>query len=421
MEFSEPSEVLAPARKKKVYSVSQLNREIRMLLEGQFATLWVEGEISNFKLHSSGHMYFTLKDDKSQISAVFFSRNNQGLKFQLKDGLQVLVMGKISLYEPRGQYQLYVERIEPKGVGALQLAFLQLKEKLEKEGLFGKEHKKTIPKFPAVVGVITSPTGAAIRDILNVVGRRFHGTAILLNPVKVQGDGAAEEIVRAIREMNQLGGIDVLIVGRGGGSLEDLWAFNEEIVARAIFDSVVPVISAVGHEIDWTICDLVADLRAPTPSAAAELVVQNREEIENHLRDLTLRMRQSVSRLNEDWRERLVTLTGSYAFKQPLVLIQQYSQRLDELLRQLQNYVKSLSVQKKQSFQTIAGRLHALSPLAILERGYSLSFREDGNLITNAKSLKKGDRIKTRLAQGILHSEITKIEVSEGENHDGRN
>src|SRR3989338_359002 len=219
-------------KQKQILTVSQLNRGIRSLLESEYPSLWVEGEISNLKLHSSGHMYLSLKDEKAQIPAVFFSRYNQTLKFELKDGLQVLVYGKISVYEPRGQYQLYIKRVEPKGIGALQLAFLQLKDKLEREGLFEAARKRAIPKFPKVVGVITSPTGAAIRDILNVIQRRFCGTSVLLCPVQVQGLSAAGQIARAIQEMNAFGGADVLIVGRGGGSLEDLWAFNEEIVAR---------------------------------------------------------------------------------------------------------------------------------------------------------------------------------------------
>ncbi len=384
------------------------------MLETQYAAIWVEAEISNLKKHTSGHIYLTLKDDKAQISAVFFSRLNANLRFELKDGLQVLVMGKLSLYEPRGQYQFFIERMEPKGLGALQLAFLQLKEKLDREGLFDPAHKKSIPKFPKVVGIVTSATGAAIRDILNVMNRRFSGTEILLHPVQVQGQGAALQIARAIEEMNEFGGIDVLIVGRGGGSLEDLWAFNEEIVARAIYHSRIPVISAVGHEIDWTIADFVADLRAPTPSAAAELVVQSRADLEKRVREFQYRMTNAAAGFLENKKQRLEDLQQSHAFKQPQVLIQQYSQRVDELFRQLQNYLKSCVVQKDHSFRSLAGRLNALSPLAILERGYSLSFEENGGLLKEARRLKKGDPIKTRLWRGVVHSEVTKVEM-EGE------
>lgn len=397
----------------KIFKVSEINHQVRLLLESSYGVLWIEGEISNFKFHSSGHMYLTLKDEKAQLPAVFFSRHNQGLRFELKDGLQVLAFGRLSIYEPRGQYQFYIERIEPKGIGALQLAFIQLKEKLEREGLFDTAHKKPIPKFPRVVGVITSPTGAAIQDILNVLNRRFSGTAVLLNPVQVQGQGAAEQIAKAIEEMNEFGQADVLIVGRGGGSLEDLWAFNEEIVARAVYASRIPVISAVGHEIDWTICDWVADLRAPTPSAAAELVVQNREELQKSLQDFGLRVRNSVLKILQDRREKLQNLCESYAFKQPLSVTQQYSQRVDELLRQLGNYLKSLVLHKAQAFQTLAGRLNALSPLAILERGYSLSFSQEGDLLKEAGRLKTGDLIRTKLWRGIVHSKVTTIEEEE--------
>lgn len=400
-------------KQKQILTVSQLNRGIRGLLESEYPSLWVEGEISNLKLHSSGHMYLSLKDEKAQIPAVFFSRYNQTLKFELKDGLQVLVYGKISVYEPRGQYQLYIERVEPKGVGALQLAFLQLKNKLESEGLFETARKRAIPQFPKVVGVITSPTGAAIRDILNIIHRRFCGTSVLLCPVQVQGPSAAGQIARAIQEMNAFGGADVLIVGRGGGSLEDLWAFNEEIVARAVYGSKIPVISAVGHEVDWTICDFVADLRAPTPSAAAELVTQSSQELERQVRSLGLRMRSSINAVYREKFDQWETLGESYAFKQPRMLIQQYSQRVDELLRQVQNYSKSLAAAKAQDFQVLAGRLNALSPLAILERGYSISFSEDGGLLKDIRQLKPGQMIRTRLGRGIAHSKVTSVELTE--------
>lgn len=393
----------------KVWSVTQLNRLAKNLLETNFSGIWIEAEISNFKRHSSGHMYLSLKDEQSQIGAVFFSRANAGLTFEPKDGLKVLAFGRISLYEPRGQYQFYIEKLEPRGQGALQLAFQQLREKLEKEGLFDPRHKKMIPKFPGTVGIITSPTGAAIRDILNVVHRRFYGTHVLLCPVKVQGDGAAEEIANAISIMNEFGGIDVLIVGRGGGSLEDLWAFNEERVARAVYASGIPVISAVGHEIDWTICDLVADLRAPTPSAAAELVVQNSEELERHLLSLHERMKFTVITLVDAQKERLKTLQTSYAFKYPANLIDQFTQKTDELLRQLQNYARAFVTQKRQRFQVLAGQLNALSPLAILERGYSLTFDERGGLLKRAAECRQGQLIVSRLRYGRVTSKVVEI------------
>lgn len=401
---------------RKVFTPSQLNRGIRVLLEANFLNIWIEGEVSNFKLHSSGHMYFSLKDEKSQISAVFFAGQNRSNKFEIKDGLKVLIFGKISVYEPRGSYQIYVERVEPKGVGALQLAFQQMREKLEREGLFSRERKRAIPKFPKVVGVVTSPTGAAFRDILNVMNRRFSGTAILLNPVQVQGEGSAQQIARAIRELNALGGIDVMIVGRGGGSVEDLWAFNEEVVARAVFESKIPVISAVGHEIDWTICDFVADMRAPTPSAAAELVVQNRADLVGKVTELQARLRNRALGILQEKSTELTNLQESYAFKQPKVLIDQFSQRLDEMLRQLQNYTKSFFSENKQKFQALAGKLNVLSPLAILERGYSISFYGDGKPLKDASKIKKGDTMATRLWKGTVYSEVTKIEDGDKNN-----
>ena len=395
----------------KIYTVRELTHRIRDLMESSFAAIWVEGEISGLKLHGpSGHIYFSLKDQDAILRVAFFSRFNRQIKFDLKDGLQVLCFGKISVYEARGDYQLYLERVEPKGLGALQLAFLQLKEKLAKEGLFDAAHKKPIPRFPKTVGVVTSPTGAAIRDILHVVNRRFRGTNVLLNPVKVQGDGAAREIAQAIDEMNQFEDIDVLIVGRGGGSLEDLWAFNEEVVVRAVFRSRIPVISAVGHEIDWTICDLVADLRAPTPSAAAELVVQSREELLLRLRDFNTRLRKSVQGLLEEKKETLRVLQESYAFRQPLNLINQYTQRVDELLRQLQNYLKNLVREKEQTFRNWVGRREALSPLAILGRGYSLTFNEEGELVKEAGQIKVGEKLHTQLHQGIIFSTVERTQ-----------
>ena len=408
-----PARPAPPAGGPKVYTVRELTREIRNLIETAFPGIWVEGEISGFKHHHSGHIYFNLKDGESVIKAVFFSRFNRGLRFELKDGLQILCFGKISVYEARGDYQVYIERIEPKGVGALQLALTQLKEKLAKEGFFDPARKRPIPRFPKTVGVVTSPTGAAIRDILHVVNRRFRGTNVLINPVRVQGEGAAEEIAQAIDEMNQFSDIDVLIVGRGGGSLEDLWAFNEEIVARAVFRSRIPVISAVGHEIDWTICDLVADLRAATPSAAAELVVQNREELEIRLGDFAARLKNSVESLMGEKKQTLEALQESYAFRQPLHLINQFSQRLDELSRQLQNYLKNLVREKDQTFRGWVARLESLSPLAILGRGYSLTFDSKGNLLKEAPRIKVGETILTRLFKGQVYSKVEKIEKGE--------
>ncbi len=411
--FFEPAIEARPGftPKRKAYTVTQLNREIRARLEDEYGSVWLEGEISNFKKHTSGHMYLSLKDDKSQIGAVFFGRDNMSVKFQIKDGLKVLVHGRVSLYEARGQFQFYIQQMEPLGQGALQLAFTQLKEKLQKEGLFDTRHKKPIPSLPRRVGVVTSPTGAAIRDILNVVNRRFKGTEVLIYPVRVQGDGSADEIARAVREMNDLNCVDVLIVGRGGGSLEDLWAFNEEAVARAVFDSRIPVISAVGHEVDWTICDAVADLRAPTPSAAAELVVQNREELERHLEHSRRRLAQAmVSRLRV-LRKHLDALQDSYVLRQPVHRLEQFSLKLDERMRQLQTAMKALLSDKSQGFAQAAGRLHALSPLNVLARGYSVA-RKNGKVILKADDLKPGEKFETRFRKGTVESEVIRIHLN---------
>lgn len=402
---------LSPSAGKKILSVSELTREIKSLLENRFLHVWVEGEISGFKHHQSGHIYFSLKDEKALLKAVFFSRYHQDIRFDLEDGLKVICYGKISVYEVRGEYQIYVERIEPKGLGALQLAFEQLKAKLSQEGLFDSGRKRPIPEYPGKVGIVTSPTGAAIRDILNIVDRRFAGLHILINPVRVQGAGSAEEIARAIDEFNEREDIDVLIVGRGGGSLEDLWAFNEEIVARAIHRSKIPVISAVGHEIDWTIADMVADLRAPTPSAAAELVTRSREELERQLRDLAWRAENGVKKIWQRQDDLIQGLMNSPAFRQPLSLVEQWVQRVDEQIRQLSNYAKNLVALQQSHLKTLAGKLDALSPLGILSRGYSLTFDAKGRLLKSAETLKEGDVVRTRLARGTFESKILKTET----------
>ena len=394
---------------RQILTVSQLNRKSRSLLESQLSGVWVEGEISNFKHHSSGHMYLTLKDENAQISAAFFSQYQRNLKFELKDGLKILAFCRVSIYEARGQYQLYIERVEPQGVGALQLAFQQLKERLAKEGLFNEERKRSIPRFPKIVGVVTSPTGAAIHDILNVVNRRFCGTHVLLYPVKVQGEGAAGEIAAAIETMNERSEVDVLIVGRGGGSLEDLWAFNEEAVARAVFGSHIPVISAVGHESDWTICDLVADLRAPTPSAAAELVVSSRLELEERLRGRRERLDFAMNGMFERYQEQLSNLASSAAFRQPQYLLDQFTGRVDELGRQMEGRLAGLVGSKSQIFHGVTGRLNALNPLAILDRGYSVSFNEKDEIVKNVQQVSVGDVMRTRLHQGSLISKVTAI------------
>jgi exodeoxyribonuclease VII large subunit len=328
-------------------------------------------------------MYFSLKDEFSQIKSVLFKNASARLKFSLKDGMKIVCLGRVSVYEKEGQYQLYVNEIVPKGQGALQLAFEQLKERLLKEGLFDESRKRSLPFLPDSIGVVTSPTGAVIRDILHVLDRRFPATHLIINPVRVQGEGAGEEIVRAIQEFNSLKNVRVIILARGGGSLEDLWAFNEEVVARAIYNSRIPILSAVGHETDFTIADFVADRRAPTPSAAAEIIVPGRveldEKIDNYVRHL--------------WR----SLTD---------IVPQYSQRVDVLLEQLSRAVAQLFKTAEVRLEGLSNQLEALSPLAILKRGYSItSFHKTGRVLCSTKEVNKGDKVKTRLSDGEFISE----------------
>lgn len=400
------------APKRKAYTVTQLNREIRSKLEEEYASVWLEGEISNFKRHTSGHLYLSLKDDKSQIGAVFFARDCMSVRFQIRDGLKVLVYGRVSLYEARGQFQFYIQQMEPLGLGALQLAFNQLKEKLQKEGLFDVSRKRPIPVLPRRVGVVTSPTGAAIRDILNVVNRRFRGTEVLIYPVRVQGEGSAQEIARAVRELNALRSVDVMIVGRGGGSLEDLWAFNEEEVARAVFESDIPVISAVGHEVDWTICDAVADLRAPTPSAAAELVVRNREELVKHLAQMSSRLAQGAAGLLRLQKKNFAALRDSYALRQPLRRLEQYCLTLDDRTRRIQVALRNVVNAKSKSLGQAAGTLEALSPLKVLSRGYALP-RSKGRVIKKAAELRAGDILEVLFADGTAETQVTRLLLKE--------
>ncbi len=392
---------------KRIYSVSELTDDIKVILENTFPEVWVEGEISNFSQSQSGHIYFSLKDPKSTLRCVFFRGVNQGLKFSLKDGLQCLAGGRINVYAPSGQYQLNIQRLEPKGAGALQLAFEQLKEKLAREGLFEPAHKKSLPLLPLRVGVVTSPTGAAIRDILNILKRRAPFVKIILNPVKVQGEGAAEEVAQAIKEFNQYKEVDVLIVGRGGGSLEDLWAFNEEIVARAIYNSRIPVISAVGHEVDWTIADFTADLRAPTPSAAAELVARQKDDLISELGHLFSRMSGSINNKIKTLHKELFRFQDAYVLKYPLNFIQLSLQRIDELSHRLNQRAGHILETAAHSFNHLTGKLEALSPLNVLSRGYSISFKlPETKVVTDINQINAGDRIQTRLKEGSFISQV---------------
>jgi len=374
----------------------------------------VRGEISNFRTPASGHYYFTLKDEQSQIRAVFFRTQHRHLRFLPEDGLQVICQGRISVYEPRGEYQLIVEIMELHGRGALQLAFEQLKEKLQKEGLFDEAHKVPVPMLPSRIAVVTSPTGAVIRDILHILRRRFSDVEILIYPVRVQGDGASAEIAGAIGDLNRMKDIDVMIIARGGGSLEDLWAFNEEEVARAIYASRIPVISAVGHEVDYTIADFTADLRAPTPSAAAELVIARKEELVERVEGLVKGLRASLEGAVALYESRLAGLTGSPAFRYPLEKVERYAQELDDLERARDSHFSHGIEIKSRALDALIGKMDALSPLAILKRGYSITLSaKEGAVLKDVKGLKRGDIIETKLSGGKLVSEIKDI-IKEG-------
>ncbi len=390
-----------------VLSVSELNEMVRSSLESQFRNIWIQGEISNFTAHSSGHYYFSLKDEKATISVVMFKGLNQRLKFKPQTGMEVLVNGKVTLYESRGNYQIFCEIMQPVGIGELQLAFEQRKEKLSKEGLFLKEHKRPIPELPQRIGVITSPTGAAIRDILKVLSRRFKGLDITLIPTSVQGNTAAENIAQNIQMANDIGKFDVLIIGRGGGSIEDLWAFNEEIVARAIFSSQIPIISAVGHEIDFTISDFVADLRAPTPSAAAELVVKNAQELKQNLHLHFKRLKSLQHQILETKHQKILFLSKSLI--DPQRRIQDLSLRVDELSKFLEKEIKDILNRQRENLSQLGALLDSLSPLKVLSRGYSIA-QKKGETIKNAMSLKKGDLISIQFEKGRVKSEVKDVE-----------
>ncbi|HEY5614547.1 MAG TPA: exodeoxyribonuclease VII large subunit [Bacteroidota bacterium] len=392
---------------KKVHSVSEITAHIKQMLESSFPQVWIQGEISNAKLHTSGHFYFTLKDEGAQISGVMWRSRVANLPFKPEDGMKVIARGSVTVYPPRGNYQLDVVQIQPLGVGELQLAFERLKQKLEAEGLFDPEHKKPIPEYPERIGVVTSATGAALQDIRSVLSRRMPTLEVIVYPVHVQGVGAAEEIADAIREMNRYGKLDVLIVGRGGGSFEDLWAFNEEVVARAIYDSQIPVISAVGHEIDFCIADFVADLRAPTPSAAAELVVRDRTELLDILRNLWYTTHQNLFDRVTGLRERIGSLVSSYSFNKPKDLFRQSAQRVDELERSLTltfAHLYKFAASRHQGFQQ---RLEALSPVRVLERGYTV-VRKDGQVVSSARALHDGDRAEIQFHDGEVSTRVEK-------------
>ncbi len=390
------------AYEERVLKVRELAHLVKEVLEEGFPSIIVEGEISNFKRHMpSGHLYFTLKDEQAQVRSVMWRSDAARLKFDVADGMKVYVRGRISLYEPRGDLQLYASTITPAGQGALQLAFEQLKKKLDAEGLFEEGHKKPLPFLPARIGVVTSLEGAAVRDIISIVARRFPAVELLIYPVRVQGEGAAEEVAAAIRNLNLIRNVDVLIVGRGGGSLEDLWAFNEEIVARAIYDSRIPVISAVGHQVDFTISDFVADARAATPSAAAELVVPDRAEILDTLSGASGRMKKVVGQLLDQLKLQLDRLTSHYALKQPAYLVDQKLQYIDELTRRLDTHVLHYLDTTSQRLGAAEARLNTLSPRHVLGRGYAF-VEGPGGLVSSIGKIEVGESATIHLKDGTL-------------------
>ena len=395
-----------------VLSVSQLNRYIKMNFDADenLANIFISGEISNFTNHyRTGHLYFTLKDDSAAVRAVMFNSSAKRLKFMPEDGMKVIARGRVSVYEASGQYQLYVDDMQPDGVGALNLAYEQLKEKLQKEGLFSELHKKPLPPYPEKVGVITSPTGAAVRDIINVLGRRFPYAEIVFCPVLVQGEGAHLQLTDAVNLFNSERAADVIIIGRGGGSIEDLWEFNDEGLARAVYNSEIPVISAVGHETDFTICDFVADMRAPTPSAAAELAVPDANELQYALSALKNRMFLNVFSGIADRRSRLEYLTSKGALKSPDEMLSNRSQRLDTAFSKMLSSYENRIGGKKVEFISAATALSKLDPMSVLMRGFVFVSDKNGKNVYSSQALAKGDKINVRFHDGSAACEVKEI------------
>jgi exodeoxyribonuclease VII large subunit len=440
---------------RSILTVSEVSERIKIVLEDTFFDLWVEGEISNLRTPSSGHTYLTLKDEHSQVRGVLFKMQRRYLRFDPKDGMLIIARGRISLYEPRGEYQLLIDYMEPKGVGALQIAFEQLKTRLAEAGLFDPARKRPLPMLPRAIGIVTSPTGAVIRDMLQILRRRFANLHVCVYPARVQGDGAADEISHGIEALNRYLGIDVIVVARGGGSLEDLWAFNEEVVARAIYASEIPVISAVGHEIDYTIADFVADVRAPTPSAAAELVIRNKSELQGELLAGAQRLERAIQHQLETLRARLKACQQRRVLQEPWASLRTMEQRIDELSARLARSIRTrlrlsqetlergetaithLSPQTTVSFlrerltgleqrltavqrgqvrrerdelDRLTATLQALSPLAVLARGYSICrHQRDGRVIREAQGVVPGMHVDITLWQGSLQCTVEAV------------
>lgn len=391
----------------QVFTVTAITLALKQMMEGVFRDVFVEGEVSSLREAASGHIYFDLKDRESLLSAVMFKWDARKYGFELQEGVQVRVWGSLSCYAKQGRYQIVVKTAEALAKGNLFLEFEKLKKKLEAEGLFAPEHKKEIPAYPQRIGVVTSPTGAAVRDILSVLKRRSPHLEIIIAPVLVQGEEAAGQIAQAIADLNRFKPApDVLLVGRGGGSMEDLWAFNEEIVARAIYKSKIPVISCVGHEVDFTIADFVADLRAPTPSAAAELVVQNSQNTRQYIRQLQKRLLQSVSLFYERARNRFDRALNSRVFKNPETIFQAKEQELDDLSLRLENTWKEKLSNFTHRFELARNQLQALGPQAVLKRGYSITRKADGSVISRVGQTAPGETVFIQVQDGMIRSEV---------------
>ncbi|HEQ99732.1 MAG TPA: exodeoxyribonuclease VII large subunit [candidate division Zixibacteria bacterium] len=395
----------------EILTVTQLTDLIKGTLEETFPGLWVTGEISNYLHHSSGHRYFTLKDPGAQIKCVIWKFVGQHLTFEPENGMKVKLFGDVTVYSRGGVYQIRVTRLLPLGVGELEAKFQELKQKLYEEGLFDEEHKKPLPLFPSTIGIVTSPTGAAIRDMINILTRRAPWVRIILAPVHVQGEGAAEEIARAIGNFNRFKAVDLIIAGRGGGSLEDLWAFNEEVVARAIYASDIPVVSAVGHQIDYTISDFVADLRAPTPSAAAELVAPDIIDLRAALRNMRLKLSRGAMAYIELAREKLSGLTRSPVFRRPMEFIYARQQEIDDFKMALQKSMTAYMKYQRQELSSMTEKLVALSPEGILQRGYAVVRSiPDGKILKRAEETSEGKAVSIKLYKGSLDATVDKVE-----------
>ncbi|MFH1731924.1 MAG: exodeoxyribonuclease VII large subunit [Planctomycetota bacterium] len=407
MDLFEAAEAKKTTPAPEVLTVSAITALIKRSLEERFTEVWVVGQISNLTRAASGHVYLTLKDEAAEIGAVIWRGPAQRIPFQLEDGQEVVVRGKVAVYERRGRYQIIVSSVQPKGIGALQLAFLQMKEKLEKEGLFDPAHKRPLPFLPATIAVVTSPTGAAIHDILTMIESRLPGVHVLVCPVAVQGERAALEIAAAISALNRRGGIDVMIVGRGGGSLEDLWSFNEEIVARAIYASDIPVISAVGHEVDVSISDLVADARALTPTQAGEMVVPSRKLLDERLAAAANRLAQALRAAAAGAKVRLDAIAASYAMRLPMERVRQHQQRLDEVAERMPLATGRELARRRERIARDTERLEGLSPLNVLARGYSITTLAGSDKpLRSADEAPGGSRIRTILHDGELESRL---------------